>query len=167
MTGKIRAGQDALEKNPQNKRMKALLKELIDRRKKFLKHLRRYDYRRFEWVLEKLDLKYVPAPMSFHPIARKEAMRSIMRRYCRNIKQTRLDALKEELASQQLQFLAEKIKNLDFIRNEQIACKIPVTVSKEKIDEVKKQYAELKVKRDEEAEIRRRNEVRDDYEIKL
>lgn len=167
MTAKIRAGQDALEQNPKNKKMKQILKEMIDRRKKFLKHLRRYDYRRFEWVLEQLDLKYVPSPVHFHWIARKTSMRTLTARYCQNIKQTRLDALKEELSSQQLEFLENKIKNLEFIRNEQIVCKVPVTVSKEKIDAVKKQYAELKQKREEEAEIRRKNEVRDDYEIKL
>lgn len=167
MTAIIRAGQDALEKDPKNKKMKQKLNELIDRRKKFLKHLRRYDYRRFEWILEQLDLKYVPSPARFHWIARKDAMRSLTTRYCNQIKQARLDALKDELASQQLEFLANKIKNLEFIRNEQIECKVPVTVSKEKINAIKKQYEELKIKREEEAEIRRKNEVRDDYEIKL
>ncbi len=34
------------------------LKEMIDRRKSLLKHLRRMDYKRFEWLLEKLDLVY-------------------------------------------------------------------------------------------------------------
>lgn len=147
--------------------MKQRIKELIERRKKFLKHLRRYDYRRFEWILDQLDLKYVPYPDKFHLIARKIAMRALTKRYCNNIQQTRLDALKEELAAQQLVFLESKIKNLEFIRNEQIECKVPVTVSVEKIDAVKKQYAELKQKREEEEEIRLRNEVRDDYEIKL
>lgn len=167
MTAKIRAGQDALERDPKNKKMKQKLKELIERRKKFLKHLRRYDYRRFEWVLEELDLKYIPGPDHYHWIARKEAMRALTRRYCKNIKNTRLEALKEELASQQLDFLANKIKNLEFIRNEQMECKVPVTITVEKIDEIKKQYAELKQTREEEAEVRRKNEVRDDYEIKL
>lgn len=34
------------------------LKEKIERRKAFLKHLRRMDYKRFEWVLEKNDLVF-------------------------------------------------------------------------------------------------------------
>lgn len=167
MTATIRAGQDAIELNPHNKKMKQQVKEMIEKRKKFLKHLRRYDYKKFEWILEQLDLKYVPYPEKFHWIARKESMRTLTKQFCDNIKQTRLDSLKEELASQQLEFLEEKIKNLEFIRNEQIECKIPVTVSKEKIDAVKEQYEELKQRRGEEDEIRRRNEVRDDYEIKL
>lgn len=167
MTAKIRAGQDALDENPQNKKMKQKLKELIERRKKFLKFLRRYDYKRFEYMLEQMDIKYMPPPDKFHWIARKDAMRAMTRRFCRNIKETRLETYKHLLQTQQLDFLENKIKNLEFIRNEQIECKVPVTISKEQIDSVKKHYQELKTQRDEEAEIRRKNEVRDDYEIKL
>lgn len=167
MTGKIRAGQDALEQDPKNKKMKQKLKELIEKRKKYMKFLRRYDYRRFEYILDRLDIKYVPYPDSFHWIARKDCMRTLTRRLCSDIKAERLDAYKEMLQNQQLSFLETKVKNLDFIRSEQIACKIPVTVSQKEIDDVKKQYDLLKIKREEEAEIRRSNEVRDDYEIKL
>jgi small subunit ribosomal protein S15 len=37
-------------------------KENIERRNSLLKHLRAYDYKRFEWLLEKLDLVYHPHP---------------------------------------------------------------------------------------------------------
>jgi small subunit ribosomal protein S15 len=167
MTAKIRVGQMACDENPQNKRMKQLLNELIDKRKKYLKFLRRYDYKRFEYILDQLDLKYMPPPDHFHWIARKEAMRALTKRFCRGIKNTRLEEYKSTLADQQLEFLSNKIKNLEFIRNEQIECKIPVTISIEQIDEVKKQYKQLKLKRSEEEEVRKKNEVRDDYEIKL
>ncbi|XP_070501157.1 small ribosomal subunit protein uS15m [Chironomus tepperi] len=167
MTAVIRAGQVALEENPKNKKMKQQIKELIEKRKKFLKFLRRYDYKRFEYMLEQLDIKYMPAPDHFHWIARKEAMRSLTRRFCRNIKENRLDTYKQILQAQQLGFLENKIKNLEFIRNEQIECKVPVTITNEQINKVKKQYEELKHQREEEDEIRRKNEVRDDYEIKL
>lgn len=167
MTAKIRAGQIALEENPKNKKMKQKLKELIEKRKKYLKFLRRYDYKRFEYMLEQLDIKYMPPPDRFHWIARKDAMKALTRRFCRNIKQTRLEAYKHTLQEQQLNFLENKIKNLEFIRNEQIECKVPVTITTEQINQIKKQYEELKKQREEEAEVRRKNEVRDDYEIKL
>jgi small subunit ribosomal protein S15 len=62
MTVSIRNLQEYMDKFPRNKRAKVELKELIDKRKKFLKYLRRWDYKRFEWILEKLDLVYKPPP---------------------------------------------------------------------------------------------------------
>jgi small subunit ribosomal protein S15 len=167
MTAQIRYGQVQLEKSDRNKKYKQMIKELADKRKKFLKHLRRYDYKRFEYVLEQLDLKYIPDPTKFAFVTRKEAMRKITTEHCDKIKQERLDKYRQYLQSKQLDFLNEKINNLEFIRNEQIECKIPVTITQEEINEVKKQYKELKIKLEEIAEIKRKNEVRDDYEIKL
>ena len=66
MTATIRRFQQHMEQHPRDKRIKVSLKELIDKRKKFLKYLRRWDYRRFEWILEKLDLVYKPPPTHFH-----------------------------------------------------------------------------------------------------
>lgn len=62
MTVQIRGMQDYMEEFPRNKVVKVQLKEMIDKRKRFLRYLRRWDYRRFEWVLEKLDLVYKPYP---------------------------------------------------------------------------------------------------------
>lgn len=62
MTAQIRGMQDYMEEFPRNKVVKVQLKEMIDKRKRFLRYLRRWDYRRFEWVLEKLDLVYKPYP---------------------------------------------------------------------------------------------------------
>ena len=167
MTAKISGGQLAIEEKPSDKRLNTRVKELIEKRLKYLKFLRRYDYRRFEYVLEKLDIKYVPPPKSFHWIARKEAMRALTKRHCMNIKRTRLAEYRETLEDQQLEFLKNKIMNLEFIRKEQEECKIPVTISRELIEKVKIQYDNLKTKRAEEDEIKRKREVREDYEIKL
>jgi small subunit ribosomal protein S15 len=62
MTADIRNMQQVMEKFPRNKHCKVQLKELIERRKKCLKYLRKWDYKRFEWLLEKLDLIYRPPP---------------------------------------------------------------------------------------------------------
>jgi small subunit ribosomal protein S15 len=62
MTVNIRYRQECMEEFPRNLRVKVHLKELIDKRKKYLKYLRRWDYKRFEWLLEKLDLVYKPPP---------------------------------------------------------------------------------------------------------
>ena len=38
------------------------VQELIDKRKKLLKFLRQYDYKKFEWLLEKLNIEYKAHP---------------------------------------------------------------------------------------------------------
>jgi small subunit ribosomal protein S15 len=38
------------------------LKEAVEKRKKLLLNLRKMDYKKFEWVLEKLDLIYQSIP---------------------------------------------------------------------------------------------------------
>lgn len=62
MTAQIRSLQEVMEKYPRQSAAKVHLKELIDKRKRFLRYLRRWDYRRFEYILEKLDLVYKPYP---------------------------------------------------------------------------------------------------------
>jgi small subunit ribosomal protein S15 len=159
--------QEYMEKFPRNKVVKVELKELIDKRKKFLRHLRIYDYKRFEWLLEKLDLFYRPYPEKFHWITRKESLEKATVIHCEKVKQEKLEAYKKELQSQQLKFLENKLKNLEFIRKEQQECKVPVTITAEEIAEVKKQFSELKEKRDEEEAITAKQTAIDDYEYKL
>jgi small subunit ribosomal protein S15 len=62
MTVKIRRLQGHMELCPKDKKSKVVLKELIEQRKKFLKYLRRWDYKKFEWLLEKLNIIYRPPP---------------------------------------------------------------------------------------------------------
>lgn len=142
-TGVIRAFQEVMERFPRNKVTKVSLLHLIDKRKKNLKHLRMRDYKRFEWLLEALDIVYKPAP-GYHRVERKSSMRKLTDNYCEGIKQERLDAFKQLLKTEQPAFLEEKIRSLEFIRNEQIQCGVEVTVSLEEIDAVKKQLQEFK-----------------------
>uniref|UniRef100_A0A1Q3FEW1 Small ribosomal subunit protein uS15m n=1 Tax=Culex tarsalis TaxID=7177 RepID=A0A1Q3FEW1_CULTA len=147
MTAQIRSLQEVMEKYPRQSAAKVHLKELIDKRKRFLRYLRRWDYRRFEYILEKLDLVYKPYPAHFHWITRKESLRKLTDIHCEDIKTSRLESYRQLLESQQLDFLAKKLENLQFIRKEQQECKVPVTVTPEQIQAVKKQYEELKEKR--------------------
>lgn len=159
--------QDYMEKFPKHNLLKAELKELIDKRKKYLRILRKWDYKRFEWLVEKLNIVYKPYPEEFHWITRKDGLRKLAKIQCDDIKQERLDEYRKELQSQQLGFLIKKIENLEFIRNEQVECKVPVTVTQEEIKEAKKQHESLKKVRDEEDEIEKRQIAKDDYEFNL
>lgn len=135
-TASIHRLQVVMEQYPRNKKMKVQLKELIDKRKKFLTKLRRWDYKRFEWILEKLDLVYKAYPTYYHWITRRESLTKLTNIHCDNIRDERLAAYRKQLESQQIDFLQEKLKNLEFIRNEQMECAVPVTVSAEDIKEV-------------------------------
>ena len=144
MTATIRIFQERMEQFPRNKKMKVALKEMIDKRKKFLKYLRRWDYKRFEWILEKLDLEYKSPPSHFHWITRKESLRKLTNTHCRTFQHEKLKEYRLKLQAQQIPFLEEKIKNLEFIRKEQQECQLAVTVSEDEINAVKKQLEELK-----------------------
>ncbi|EDW08510.1 28S ribosomal protein S15, mitochondrial [Drosophila mojavensis] len=143
MTALIRRFQSHMEVHPRDKMIKVRLKEMIDKRKKFLKYLRRWDYRRFEWILEKLDLVYKPPPTKFHWITRKESLQKLTDIYCEKIKDERLEAYHKELQEQQIPFLEDAIKKMKFIRQEQIDCDVPVTVTEEQIEEARQQLAQL------------------------
>lgn len=149
MTAKIRRLQQSYAEHPRNSKMKVYLKELIDKRKKFLKYLRRWDYKRFEWILEKLDLIYKPPPNEFHWITRKDSLRKLTNIHCENIRNERLAAYRKILEDQQIDFLERKIKNLEFIRKEQQECEISVTVTEDEIRNIKKQLQQLKNLREE------------------
>lgn len=128
-----------MQKHPRNVRAKVHLKELIDKRKRFLRYLRGWDYKRFEWALEKLDLVYKPYPSQYHWITRKDSLRKLTDSHCDNIRKERLLAYRKELEDQQIAFLERKLENLELIRREQQELKIPVTVSEEAIKAAKQQ----------------------------
>lgn len=119
---------------------------LIKNRFELLRNLRETDYKQYEWLLERLDLQFKPKPQREYEImiARKEGLRQMTKAYCDGIREQRLNAYREELQAQQVPFLEQKLKNLEFIRKEQMELKTQVTISNEQIDEVRKQCEQLK-----------------------
>lgn len=136
--------QVLVDKYPRGKKRKIFLQELIDKRKKKLKLLRQSDYKRFEWLIEQLDLIYKPLPEEAEQITRKRSLRKLTDQYCENIKQEKLAEYRLQLETEKPAFLEEKIRCLDFIRTEQQECGQEVTVTQEEIDETKRQLQSLK-----------------------
>ncbi|GJQ76118.1 hypothetical protein Trydic_g1866 [Trypoxylus dichotomus] len=147
-TGIIRAWQEIMEAHPRNKTIKIKLKELIDKRKKHLKYLRRWDYKKFEWLIENLDIVYKPHPNKYHWITRKDSLRKLTDKYCEDTIKAKLNDYKLVLQEQQPAFLEEKIRSLEFIRAEQKSCGVEVTVTEEEINKVKQELADLMEQRD-------------------
>ncbi|XP_060829756.1 small ribosomal subunit protein uS15m [Bombus pascuorum] len=143
MTSEIQYLQRYMENNPKNKKTKVFLKELIDKRKKFLKRLRKWDYRRFEWLLERLNLIYVAHPKVPGAVSRKNALRQLIKNYCDDIIQQKLNVFKTELREQQKTFFAQKAKNLEYILEEEKKYGLEPTVTQEQIDAARQKAEEL------------------------
>nr|XP_023027381.1 28S ribosomal protein S15, mitochondrial [Leptinotarsa decemlineata] len=143
-TGIIRALQSVMERFPRNVKLKVNLKELIDQRNKHLKYLRCWDYKKFEWLLETLNIQYKPHPNKFHWITRKESLQKLTDKYCEDVKQNLLNNYRLELESQQLNFLEEKVATLNFIKEKQNQFDHSIDEINEELDDVKKQLEQLK-----------------------
>lgn len=147
MTARIRSLQIHIAQFPQDKRNKVVLKEMIDARKKQLKRLRAKDYKRFEWLLEKLQLVYRPHPDIFYRVTRKDSLRKLTREHCHNIRKERIDELRKIFEEQKPIFLQEKVEKLSWIRQQELECGVEPSVSEEDIEKVKQQLKELEAAR--------------------
>lgn len=149
-TAAIRFYQDCIRtQTKRNGQHNKRVKRLIDKRNKNLRYLRRWDYKRYEWLLELLNIEFKLQPETHTLIARKVALRRLTNIHCDDIKNERLTEYRKHLQSQKEQFLSEKLKNLQFIRNEEIELDLPVTVSEKDLQEVEEKYNQLKEEREE------------------
>jgi small subunit ribosomal protein S15 len=140
-TVKIRKMQDLYARFPRNTRLKVSLKELIEKRKSRLNKLRDADYKRFEWVLEKLNLEYKLKPeygtkivcrhcslLNFFisrnndRITRKKSMTMLVEEYCEGERQAKLSELKSKLQIEREKFEEEKKQLLEWIAKEEETC---------------------------------------------
>ncbi|KAL2731877.1 LOW QUALITY PROTEIN: midasin-like, partial [Vespula squamosa] len=143
MTSEILQLQEIIGKNPRDKRKKVFLKELVERRNKYLRILRKWDYKRFEWILERLNLVYKKIPIDKTPPYRKDSLRKLTQKLCDKIKQEKLDAYKIELKNQQKIFFKQKVEDFIFIRNEELKLGIEPTITEDDIENVRKKLNEL------------------------
>ncbi|XP_059051598.1 small ribosomal subunit protein uS15m [Achroia grisella] len=146
LTGHIRCLQETMEKYPKNVKAKQTVQELIDKRKKMLKYLRQYDYKKFEWLLEKLNIEYKGHPDTFHKLSRKESLRKLTEMHCEDIRNKKLTDYRNLLESQQGPFLSSKLEALKFIKSEQTELQLAVTVSDQDIKKVEQQLEEWTIK---------------------
>jgi len=128
MTCKIRNYQNMMEKSKKNVVIKVRLQELIDKRKKYLKHLRRMDYKRFEWLIERLGILYRPPPVYFRWVTRKASLRKLVRLHYYDIRKKRLEEYRKILDAKKDPFLKEKEETLKWIAETEQKLGLPVSV---------------------------------------
>lgn len=149
MTADIRDMQVFVEKYPHDKRTKVRLKETIDKRKRLLKFLRTWDYKCFEYVLQKLDLTYkpFPGPEVYKRVERKRSLRMLTRNYCDNIISSKLSQYREALESQQEEFLEEKIKTFRWIIEQEASLGLKPTISEADVIVVEQKLKKIREER--------------------
>uniref|UniRef100_A0A224XTV7 Small ribosomal subunit protein uS15m n=1 Tax=Panstrongylus lignarius TaxID=156445 RepID=A0A224XTV7_9HEMI len=149
MTANIRCMQQLMERFPKNAKIKVRLKETIDKRKKLLKFLRTWDYKCFEWILDRLDLIYKPFPPQdvYKRVERKRSLRMLTDKYCENIIDQKLDNYKESLEAQQEEFLEEKIKTLKWIIKEETDCGLDTSINEDDVKQVQDKLENLRKSR--------------------
>lgn len=128
MTCRIRNWQTVMEREKKNIVMKVKLQELIDKRKKYLKHLRRMDYKRFEWLIETLGILYRPPPVNFRWVTRKQSLKKLVRLHYYDIRKERLEEYRKVLEAKKDPFLKEKEETLKWIAETEQKLGLPVTV---------------------------------------
>jgi len=136
LTVKIRNSQKILiDIYPyKNQPLKHGLTHMISNRRKLLTHLRETDYRKFEWLLEKLNIIYKPLKQStFERVERKKSIERLTGIWCEELKEHRLKAYRKKLEEEQPKFLRTKAESLRYIMNEEKDLGVEPTVTEEEI----------------------------------
>lgn len=128
MTSRIRNWQNLMEKDKKNTIIKVKLQKMIDKRKKFLKHLRRMDYKRFEWLIERLGILFRPPPVYFRWVTRKASLKKLVRLHFYATRKERLDEYRKILEAKKEPFLKEKTETLKWIAETEQKLGLPVSV---------------------------------------
>nr|SVE75871.1 EOG090X09BQ [Daphnia hispanica] len=119
LTIKIRNQQRHTKTCRRDVMSRVICKENIDRRNSLLKYLRKADYKRFEWLLEKLDLVYHPHPEFIVPVTRKGSIMKLTNIYCERMRNDRLETYKKELENEKVKFAEEKAEVEKWIEEEE------------------------------------------------
>ncbi|KAF0305135.1 28S ribosomal protein S15, mitochondrial [Amphibalanus amphitrite] len=121
MTAKIRRYQLLLQDPAifkSSSLMRARVHDLAHKRSGLLRKLRATDYRRFEWLLEQLEIR-LPAAAA-------------LQIFCDNIRQEKLDALRRQLDSEKPAFEEERRRACEWIAEEERALGLPLSVDAER-----------------------------------
>lgn len=127
-----------------NQSLKHDLTFKIALRRSYLERLREQDYKKYEWLLERLNIFYKPVPHYDHnEISRKASIERLTDIWCDELKKHRLDGLRRKLESEQPHFLRSKAEKLRFIMNEEKELGLEQTVTEAEIEECLKRAEQV------------------------
>ncbi|XP_064476055.1 small ribosomal subunit protein uS15m-like [Ornithodoros turicata] len=107
---------------PKRKNLRKSLCETVDKRNKWLKILRRWDYKRFRFVAHQLQVTYTPRPLCrIQPkVTKKGDLRRLTREYCDKVRRERLTAYHEKLKAVHDEFVKEKEATEEWVKEEEV-----------------------------------------------
>ncbi|XP_060077799.1 uncharacterized protein LOC132557332 [Ylistrum balloti] len=108
MTLQIRATIHHLQNFPRDMQAKRFVVEKIAKRKRELRRLRAEDYERFLWLMNKLEIKYVPPSMYTRKETKYGRRKRLAREEAFQMKAQKLDELKARLDAEKVLFSKEK-----------------------------------------------------------
>jgi len=116
-----------------NKKRAISVKNRVRTRLVLLKWLRQRDYKKFEWLLETLNIVYKPRPFEHEDIQRRVHQSRLTALWCDELRLHRLNEYKQSLDKEQPQFLREKAEKLRWIMEEEKDLNMEASVSLEEI----------------------------------
>lgn len=145
LTARIRFLQQLLEKDPYNKPKRKLANELVQKRYSFLLKLRRSDFKKFEWVLEQLNITFKPLPSDMHMLSEKESLANLIQIKNERLKEAKLAKAKKEADEKKIPFLEKKLEKLKWIMNQEESLNLDKTVTEEDIKQCVQEMEKVKL----------------------
>jgi len=152
-TVKIRNAQEELIKQwpYTNQARKHSLTHMVSNRRNMLRILRESDYKKYEWLLEKLKLLYKPMPWDAPPgvaghkenIERKKSIERLTDLWCDELQRHRLTAYRRKLEAQQPEFLRRKADKLEEIMKTEQELGIEATVTMAEVEDCRRRASEI------------------------
>lgn len=143
MTTEIRYMQRKYQSEKLSAREKSNLGYLVGKRNKYLRILRRDCYKKFEWLLEQLDIRMKPSILVYDIITRDDSLRRLIDLRFSSIKEKRLEEFKNKLELEKEPFLEEKVEIMKWIADVETKYGLPVSVD---VYEAEQQLKEQKFK---------------------
>jgi len=133
-TWRIRNIQDIFMTVPTQQRspyLKRSVKELIEKRRKWLNKMRHEDYKRFEWIIEVLGVVFKNLPEKPTRIERKTSINVLVNLYCNELRDKKMLEYKALLEEEKVPFLKTKLETLMAIRADEESINIPSSVDQD------------------------------------
>jgi len=119
ITARIRNHLELVKLDWRGAKRRVMLMHMMQFRTKYLKLLRKADYRRFSWLIDTLDLEYRPPPCFPFKVTYKQRFQMLTTDLCRRIRAERVLAYRDQLRSQQTAFLKQKEDTLRWIAEQE------------------------------------------------
>ncbi|KAL0281280.1 UNVERIFIED_CONTAM: hypothetical protein PYX00_002314 [Menopon gallinae] len=145
LTAQVRIYQYFAKLKSSKGKYRRILNSLIHRRRRGLRKLREKDYKKYEWLLEKLDLKYTADPICFDNPGKKKSTTLLAQVKKQKMKEQKLAEYKKTLDQQKIPYLKNKLEKLKWIKEQESAANLEPTVLDSDLEEIVKKIEQVKL----------------------